>query len=129
MSGVFTEKVQELISNSWIEGTKKQYHPYLKPWASYCCHYDLDVYTTSVKHGVEFQAEMFHSSELHYSALNMARSALSLMIILDNGLSFGKQPVVKKLMKGIFRARLSLPCNTITFDVDIVFRHLNCCLD
>ena len=38
-----------------------------------------------------------------------------------NGMSFGKQPVIRRILKGIFKERLSLPRYTVTFDVKPVF--------
>ena len=36
-------------------------------------------------------------------------------------MSFGKQPLIRRILKGIFKERLSLPRYTVTFDVKTVF--------
>ena len=41
-------------------------------------------------------------TDIDYSAFNTARSALSTIIPEKEGLKFGKQPIVKRPLKGIF---------------------------
>ena len=73
---------------------------------------------------MEFLSHLFHSTDNAYSAMNTARSALSTVIPIKDGVTFGKQPIVKRLMKGIFRKRPALPKYCATFDVDIIFNYL-----
>ena len=63
-------------------------------------------------------------TDIDYSAFNTARSALSTIIPEKEGLAFGKQPVVKRLLKGIFRERPTLPRYTKTFNVDTNLSYL-----
>ena len=58
-----------------------------------------------------------------YSAINTARSALS-VILSQNGLSIGNFTSVKRLMKGIFELRPPMPRYTYIWDVNIVFEYL-----
>ena len=46
---------------------------------------------------------------LTYSSLNTARCALSTVILLPNGNTFGNHPLVTRLMKGVFESRPTLP--------------------
>ena len=57
--------------------------------------------TNQIDHGVEFLAELFHTSNLQYSALNTARSALSIVVKTTDGVPFGKQPIVKRLERHV----------------------------
>lgn len=68
--------------------------------------------------------ELFHNFKLGYSAMNTARSALSNIMISNSGVSFGQHPLVKKLLRGMFNIRPSLPRHVCTYDVDIVLRFL-----
>jgi len=75
----------------------------------------------SVQVGAEFLAKLFKESTIGYSAVNTARSALSAIITPINGIPFGKQPLIQRLMRGVFKQRPSLPKYTVTFDVKKVF--------
>lgn len=120
----FSEGVVNLLKNSWSKGTSNQYHSYLKRWEEYCMKRNIDPFKASTSDGVEFLSHLFHNSKMEYSALNTARSALSTVIPEINGLTFGRQPIVKRLLKGIFRERPTFPKYTITFDVDKVFNYI-----
>ena len=60
-----------------------------------------------------------------YSSVDTARSALSSVLIMDNGISFGKHPLVQRLMKGIFNLRSALLRNFSVWDPDIVLDYLS----
>jgi len=59
-----------------------------------------------------------------YSAVNTARSALSCIIQLPNGKSFGKHVLVKRLLKGVFEQKPALPRYSAIWDVNIVLQYL-----
>jgi hypothetical protein len=61
---------------------------------------------------------------VRYSAVNTARSALSSVITLPDGSSFGKHPMVKRLLKGVFEDKPSLPRYTKTWDLNVVLCYL-----
>ena len=112
--------------NSWSTGTKKNYNPHINAWSSYCKNKGVDMQSaiTDVKLGIEFLTHIFRVKNLGYSAVNSARSALSTIIITGNNLTFGKQPLVCRLLKGMFREKPSLPRYTVTYDVNVVLKHL-----
>ena len=56
--------------------------------------------------------------------MSTARSALSSIIILDNGLKFGEQPLVFRCLKGIFELKPALPKYSEIWDVNIVLDYL-----
>ncbi|XP_057297381.1 uncharacterized protein LOC130627599 [Hydractinia symbiolongicarpus] len=57
-----------------------------------------------------------------YSALNTARSALTIIMEPQYGINFGRQPIMKRYMHGEFKLRL--PRYSFTYDIDIVLKHL-----
>ena len=57
--------------------------------------------------------------------MNNARSALSTIMETTDGITFGKHSLVKRLLKGMFRRKPSLPRYTVTYDAAIVLRHLS----
>lgn len=112
--------------NSWRGATKKQYQVYFKKWEKYCDTHNVNLHCANINHVVEFLTALFQSG-LSYSALNTARSALSSFIILsDNNSSYtvGNHPTVKRLLRGMFNYRPSLPRYTEIWDVSIVLRYL-----
>ena len=44
---------------------------------------------------------------------------------MDNGISFGKHPLVQRFMKGMFNLRLVLPRQFAVWDPDIVLDYLS----
>ena len=63
------------------------------------------------------------NTNLSYSAMNTARSALSLVIFPLEGGTFGNHPLVCRLLKGVFTTRLSLPRHQCIW-VAIVLKYL-----
>ena len=59
-----------------------------------------------------------------YSSVNRARSVLSSIPKPENGASFGKDPLVCRLLKGFFNLRPSLPRYTTALDVSLCFRYI-----
>ena len=60
-----------------------------------------------------------------YSSVGTARSAKPTMLIMDNGISFGKHPLVQWFMKGIFNLRPVLPRPFSIWDLDTVLDYLS----
>ena len=81
----------------------KQYSPHICRWVKYCEENHLDPFNADVSAGANFLTQYFHVTTVEYSALNTARSALSAVIKPVNGLTFGNHPMIKRLLKGMFR--------------------------
>ena len=116
-----SEDVLSLLLNSWSDGTKKQYSPHISRWFSYCKENYHDPFTASVFIGAEFLVKYYRTSKVEYSAMNTARSALSAIIKPVHGVTFGKHPIIQRLLKGIFKETPSLPKYTVTYDVKQIF--------
>ena len=61
---------------------------------------------------------------LGYSTINTARSMLSSILLVKEGIEFGKHPIVTRMLKGIFRIRASLPQYICIYDAEIVIEFL-----
>ena len=59
-----------------------------------------------------------------YSAINTAHSALSSFVQLDDGSSVGKNPLISRLLKGVFQSRAPKPKYSEVWDVQIVLSYL-----
>ena len=90
----------------------------------FCCERGIDPISTSLNQPIEFLTKIF-ASGVGYSSVGTARSALSSVLIMDNGISFGKHPLVQRFMKGIFNLRPTLPWQFAVWDSDIVLDYLS----
>jgi len=116
--------VLTLITSSWAEGTHKQYEPHIRKWINYCTEKGVNPINPPIHAGANFLANLFKSSTSGYSSINTARSALSAIITPVNGVTFGKHPIIKRLLRGVFRERPALPRYTTTYDVEVVLQYL-----
>ena len=107
---------------AWRDGTQKQYKTYLEKWQLYCHSTGHDPLSAPVNIGINFLAELADS--VGYSAVNTARSAISSLIITQNGSTFGKHPLVKRLLKGVFEAKPSLPKYGKIWDLNTLLSYL-----
>jgi len=114
---------KDVLMASWREGTSKQYHTYLSKWNQYCQDNSINVFQPGVTNGIEFLVFLYKSG-LGYSAVNTARSALSSILVLEDGVKFGEHPLVARCMKGIFELKPALPKYTEIWDVNIVLDYL-----
>ncbi len=114
-----SDKASTLMLKAWRKGTQKQYNTYLKDWGLYCHSAGCNRLSAPLKVGVNFLAD-----KVGYSVVNTARSTLSSVITLPDGSSFGKHPMVKRLLKGVFEDKPSLPRYSKTWDLNVVLCYL-----
>ena len=72
---------------------------------------------------VEFLSYLYEHNH-GYSSINTARSALSVLFCDENGFSIGKDPLVKRFVKGVFESKPPLPRYVSTWNVNIVISYL-----
>ena len=106
--------------NSWREKTKLQYSVYLKRWFEFSRESIENPLRPTLHDGMEFLTYLFSQGYSH-GQISRARSAISVLIDQVNDISFGRHPLVKRLMKGIFEARPIFPKYRIVWSVNIVF--------
>ena len=82
-------EVEKLILDSWASGTRKQYKIYFKQWTTFCKTQTVDISNVSVKDGTKFLLSLY-KKELGYSASNTARSMLSNILPVKEGIEFAK---------------------------------------
>ena len=88
-----------MLMASWRSGTQKQYKPILTNGWPFCGERKIAYYAPTLNGTLPFLVRLFNQG-LSYSALNTARSALSAIIIMGSGESFGTNRVVTRFMKG-----------------------------
>ena len=102
---------------------KKQYKIYFKQWTPFCKTPAIDISYASIKDGTEFLLSLYKKG-LGYLAINTARSKLSNILPVKEGIECGKHPIVTRMLKGIFRTRPSLPQYICIYNAEIVIEFL-----
>ena len=120
----FPEEVTDILMASWRTGTKKQYATYVKKWMAFCRESEINYYTPPLNDPLQFLSGLFRQG-LSYSTLNTARSALSTIVTIDGGRSFGSNHIVTRFMKGVFESRRPKPKYDKIWDVSVVLKHLS----
>lgn len=118
-----SETAKTVIMASWREGTQKQYHNYLSQWQRFCLQRGIDCFNAEVKQGIDFLAYLFEKG-LSYSAINTARSALSLILKSQDGITFGENRLVCRFLKGVFEIKPTIPKYSKIWDVGQVLTYL-----
>ena len=97
---------------------------YINEWLKFCSYNSIDPDSADIESGIEFITYLFKSN-LGYSAIKTARSALSTMVMDVNNVPFGQHVLVKRLMKSIFQLRPALPKYSKTWNNQTVLDYLN----
>ena len=87
---------------------------------AYCKDKSCNILSPPVVVAFDFLATLFHSN-LSYSSINTARSAMSSILqVKNNSLPFGQLPIVQRFTKGILELRPSFPKYTPVWDLKTV---------
>lgn len=120
-----SETTKEVVNASWAESTQASYNSSIKKWIKYCSTRNMDPYKASHEDGLEFLVYLHKVANEKYPSVASARSAISAILpVTQDGKTFGKDPVVSRALKGMFRLRPSLPRYTVIYDVDIVLKYI-----
>ena len=91
---------------------------------AFCRERKINCYSPSLSEALQFLLGLFNQG-LSYSTLNTARSALSTIVTIDGGESFGSNHIVTRFMKGVFESRRPKPKYDKIWDVSVVLKHLS----
>ena len=118
--------VLDLIMKSWSEGTAKQYAPYLRRWFSFCSENGLmGQLNADVASGAKFLTRYFRKFSCKYSSVNTTRPALSSILTATvNRCTFGEQPLIKRLLRRMFKERPIFPRYTVAYDIKYVLDYV-----
>ena len=119
------KNVTDILLSSWRPSTSKQYDSYLKRWEEYCDRRKINSFYASVNDVMMFLTELYES-DIGYSGINTAKSALSNVVVLSDcqHVSVGQHPVIKRFLKGVFNKRPALPRYHSVWDVSQVLEYL-----
>ena len=104
-------------------GTTKHYSVYTKNWTAFCLQKKVDNLQPPIREVLDFLSELYNQG-LSYSAINSARGALSSYVSLDDGYMVEHDPLVCRLVKGVFQLRPPKPKYTEVGDVQVVWTYL-----
>ena len=107
----------KIIMNSWWDKTRRQYSVYLRKYVAFCDTNNLKPFDQNEQTLVKFLTFLFRR-KYGYSAINTARSAVSSVTGL------GRQPLVRRFMRGVFNLRPTCPRYTSIWDVSVVIQYL-----
>ena len=112
-------KASELLLSSWRSKTNKSYNSLCSKWISWCQSRDRNPFEGPVSDVVNFLAEL-HSQGYQYRSRNSYRSAISSIHSKIEGHPVGEHPLVLRVLKGAYNARLPLPRYNTFWDVGVV---------
>ena len=118
----YSNETVEILMKSWRTGTIKQYEPVIKLWFEFCYLQGKDPFKPPLPVALEFLAKCFEKG-WSYDKIKNARSALSAVILNKDNMSFGKIPIVKRFMKGVFESRPQFRKAHFIWDVSIVLNY------
>lgn len=105
--------------SSITPSTLRQYNSSLKRWWFHCLRNGIEMFEFNVPAILEFLTGLFDSGAA-YGTLNSTRSALALITSPDVGTDFR----IKRFFKGVERLKPGRPKYDVTWDPQIVLKHL-----
>ena len=122
----FSERVTELLLQSWRSNTHSAYNSAWSKWCGWCSGRHINPLSASLGIILEFLADQFDLG-LQYRSLNTLRSAISNSHSQIDSVNVGSHPIVSRLLKGMFNARPPAPRYSGSWDVAIVVEYLRSC--
>ena len=126
LSQDFSERVTELLLQSWRSNTHSAYNSAWSKWCGWCSGRHINPLSASLGNILEFLADQFDLG-LQYCFLNTLRSAISNSHSQIDSVNVGSHPIVSRLLKGMFIARPPAPRYSGSWDVAIVVEYLRSC--
>ena len=114
---------KDIISSSWAKSTRAKYNGYIRRWSEYCQRHQIEPYSSTTSKGIDFLVHLHHEGA-KYDTVAGARSALSAILPVCNGVSFGKNTTVSRILKGMFKIRPRLPKQIVIYDMNRVLKYM-----
>ena len=113
-----------MIQQSRRPSIIKRYDNCIGKWKVLCCDRSIDPISPYLDQLTEFLTKIFEFG-VGCSSVGTGRSALPSVLIMDNGISFGKHPLVLRFTKGTSNLRPALSRQFAVWDPDIVLHYLS----
>ena len=98
----------DIIMASWRDNTKSKYSTYLAQWLTFCEKNGINYLQASTSDGLKYLTQVFQRGR-QYGTVKAARSALSAIMPLQDGIPFGQIPTVSRFIKGVANLRPLCP--------------------
>ena len=112
----------DIIMASWRDNTKSKYSTYLAQWLTFCERNGINYLQASTSDGLKYLTQVFQHGR-QYGTVKAARSALSAIMPLQDGIPFGQIPTVSKFIKGVANLRPPMPKYTSVWHVSHVLNN------
>ena len=124
MSSNTSPTMKRLIASSWSPNTRSSYDSGLRKWQKFCRIQKWDYLSANFTKGLQFLVWLFESEQASWGVVAATRSAMSAVTPFENGVSFGNDPQVSRVLKGMFRERPQIPKRLVIYDTNIVIRYI-----
>ena len=113
-----------VILRSWSAGIQKQYQlPYIAKWHRFCAEREINPYNPPLNIVLDFLVHL-HNQDLEYTTINIAKNAISAIILPQGTTTIGSHQIISRFMKGIYRSKPPRPKYQTTCDVQPVLTYL-----
>ena len=109
-------QARDLLVSAWRNQTSNSYESAWCLWCSWCCQQQIDPFSASIHHVVNFLVRPFAAGK-EYRTINVYRSAISMTLPKIDGVNAGQHPLVCQVMKGIVQKKSPLPRYPASWDV------------
>ena len=120
MSHQLSESSKNILEASIRPSTRQKYKTYLNRWDNYCIKNKIDDTEITATNVVNFLSELFDTN-VSYSVIKCAKSALSQKISLPPYVNVGDHPTIRKFMTGVFNLRPPRQKVSFVWDVKQLF--------
>lgn len=119
-----SEESLSIILSSLSKNTWKQYLPVFENWKAFCKSTNKDPLFCNVELLTQFLSKLYRDGK-SYSAINISKSALSLLLSDENH-SVGGHPIINRFLKGVAKSRPPAPRYNTTWDPQVVLDFYKC---
>ena len=117
--------MKRLVASSWAASTQSSYNSELKKWWGYCEEKGLSPHEPTFERALDFLVWLHDTQGANYSTIHNARSAMSALTPAQQEVSFGKDPLTSKVVKGMFRETPRIPRKVVVYDTNKVIRYFS----
>ena len=112
-----------LITQARSKGTRLNYETSWRKLSGWCNKRKIDPFSCPLNDILDYLGSLF-DEKCEYRTINNHRSAISAFHELIDGVTAGKHPLVKSLMKGVSKERQPLPKYCFIWDVEMVINKI-----
>ena len=113
------------MASSWAPSTQSTYNSELRKWFQYCEENALTLHKPTFELALKFLVWLHDVKKARYSTIYSARSAMSAFTPPQQEVTFGKHPLVSRVVKGMFRERPRIPRRVVIYDTNKVIRYFS----